>query len=318
MAIASVDSRVKKFKNLYSDSMNKDLTALKQTADAQKKVVTDTYNKSINDTKSSYNEQQQLNEVQRYINEREIAENMANAGLKESGLNDTQRTANQLSYANNKAKIDRALTSAVDNFRLEMNSKLTDIENNRISGEASIRQNYDSAALKAAQDEYDTEYKAETDRYKASLNAQTQLQKAYISAAGKQTKTNLINVSGGLIDRSLLTGTLQDHGIDVKIGTDKTVYTDKVTGKSTTLERKQNPFTGTINPDTSNGTFSNGYQPDNYKEKKLKDTGVNTPAGQNVWKYQDGKTTKYAIWNGANNKYEIFTKSELKQYGITV
>lgn len=71
-------------------------------------------------------------------------------------------------------------------------------------------------------------------------------------------------------------------------------------------------YQGSKNKDCKNGTFSNGYQPDNVNGKKLKKTGdsieikTQTLYGQkqtvvqNVWQTSDG--TKY-YWEGRQNKY---------------
>ena len=71
-------------------------------------------------------------------------------------------------------------------------------------------------------------------------------------------------------------------------------------------------YHGQINPDAKNGTFSNGYQPDNVNGKKLSKTGktikvksktlqgTETTTVQNIWKTSDG--TKY-VWDGTKNVY---------------
>ena len=71
-------------------------------------------------------------------------------------------------------------------------------------------------------------------------------------------------------------------------------------------------YQGELNPDAKNGTFSNGYQPNNVGGKKLTATkdkvkvkattlqGTKTTVTQNVWKTDDGK--KY-IWDGSKNQY---------------
>ena len=71
-------------------------------------------------------------------------------------------------------------------------------------------------------------------------------------------------------------------------------------------------YQGSLNPDAKNGTFSNGYQPDNVGGKKLSKTGdtitftTQTLSGQKqtvtqtIWKTSDGK--KY-YWDGRYNKY---------------
>ena len=68
-----------------------------------------------------------------------------------------------------------------------------------------------------------------------------------------------------------------------------------------------------MNPDAKNGTFSNGYQPDNVNNEKLKKTGEtivldtqtlsgqNKTVTQNVWTTDGGKTKYY--WDGKYNQY---------------
>jgi len=303
MAIASVDSRVQKYKNLYADSMNKDLEAINKTAESQKQVVNDTYGKQIDDTKSSYAEQQKLNEIQKYINERTISENMANSGLSDSGLNATQQTAVQLSYANNKSKIENAMNSAVENFRLEMNSKLTDIENTRLSDESSIRQSYDNAALSAAQKEYNTEYDAETERYKAALSAASKSSSSSSSSKSSSGSTNLYTYLGTTYSK--------DVGTKIQF--------QNSSGKVVTVNEGVNPYTGDNNLKRADvkkfGTFSNGYQPKGVitsdYSSKLVDSGEpqqdvwGTGKKQTIWKDDHGK---YWVWNGAENTYVNVSK----------
>lgn len=74
-------------------------------------------------------------------------------------------------------------------------------------------------------------------------------------------------------------------------------------GKKYTYERGVNPYTGTKNQDVKNGTFNNGYQPNNVGGKKLSKSGITDVVNgvtQNVWQTDDG--TKY-IWDGTQNRY---------------
>lgn len=74
-------------------------------------------------------------------------------------------------------------------------------------------------------------------------------------------------------------------------------------GKEYTYQQGINPYTGTKNDDAKNGTFSNGYQPDNVGGKKLSKSGITDVVNgvtQNVWKDTDGKLW---IWDGTQNKY---------------
>ena len=84
------------------------------------------------------------------------------------------------------------------------------------------------------------------------------------------------------------------------------------------------PYTGTTNPDTDNGTFSNGYQPDNVDGNKLsKVKGVKSDPKitvngneQSVWQTGSGSDAKYYYWSGAENVYHELTFGELVELGI--
>ena len=76
-----------------------------------------------------------------------------------------------------------------------------------------------------------------------------------------------------------------------------------INGKEQTFAQGINPYTGTKNKDIENGTFSNGYQPNNVNGKKLSKSGITDVVNgvtQNVWKTDDGKLW---IWDGTQNKY---------------
>lgn len=91
-----------------------------------------------------------------------------------------------------------------------------------------------------------------------------------------------------------------------------TYFTDS-NGKQVKMQQGVNPYTGSTNKDVKNGTFKNGYQPDNIDGKKLTDSGkakVNVNGRmQTVWqttrKIDGGRNTekKYWIWDGTQNKY---------------
>lgn len=81
-----------------------------------------------------------------------------------------------------------------------------------------------------------------------------------------------------------------------------------IDGKEVIRPQGANPYTGSVNPDTKNGTFSNGYQPNNINGKKLSKSGITdymNGVQQNVWKTPDGKLW---IWDGTQNKYLSYTQ----------
>lgn len=81
-----------------------------------------------------------------------------------------------------------------------------------------------------------------------------------------------------------------------------------IDGKEVIRQAGANPYTGTVNADSKNGTFSNGYQPNNIKGQKLSKSGITDTINgvtQNVWKTPDGKLW---IWDGTQNKYLTYTE----------
>lgn len=337
MAIKTLEEYKKEALNATNAQRHADKTATEQNYESQKKLVTDTYNKQIDETANSYEDLYRQNAVQKLINEREVAENMANLGLTDSGLNRTQQTAVQLSYSNTKAKYDVSRQKAVDSLAAELANKISTLDTEKLSAIAGIDSNYDNAAFSAAQSMRNADIEAETARYKAEQEQiaarykaeQEQIaatNKAYyaaqqkiLSAQAKTEKENsyIIKANGATLSYDFK-GSLKDNGVSVIYGTDgKTTYVDTKSGKKTVMDSTINPYTGTKNADVSNGIFSNGYQPNNIGNKKLKEVAgarININGrSQRIFTYDD---KSYYYWDGRNNKYQKLTSSEKKSLGI--
>ena len=291
----------------------KDLNALYQN---QANTVTSQYDTEIGKANTAYEDQYRENAVQKLINERQVAENMANLGLTDSGLNRTQQTAVQLSYANQKGAIDRAKQAQIDALTQQKAQNLAAIEQNRLSGQNEINQYYADLAAENATSAYNTALEQDRQYREAQLQAQLELQKKALEYQAEQAQTNnyIIQTSGGLLRRDY-EGSLKDNNVDVIYNTDgTTTYIDNNSGKKTTLSSNINPYTGTINKDTANGVFSNGYQPNNVNGVKLVSSGAKANINgneQTVWKANG----KYYLWSGKDNKYIQLNNAELKEIG---
>lgn len=140
------------FKKWYIDdptnkkSLQTQKDTINQAADASNQLLQDTYDIGVADTQRDYAEQFDANAVQRMINERQIAESMANAGLTNSGMNASQMTANQLSYGNQNAKLRREQQTAIDTLAatLRQGRLANEMQRNQKLAEADI--NYNNAA----------------------------------------------------------------------------------------------------------------------------------------------------------------------------
>lgn len=304
--------------------------------DTNAQTISNTYNQQIKDTEDDYEDAHRENAVQTKINEHYIAEEMANMGLSNSGLNRTQITANQLSYANNKAKLDRQRQSMVDSLTLEMTNKLAENENSRLSSEQSIRDTDSQYRDSLATSEYNTRVEADTEKYKAeqerldneakykydydlavkkaNIQAQTEITKAGITA--QNSNSYIIKQDGATLSHDF-TGSLEENGISIIYNEDTTTYIDNNSGKQTTVPKSVNPYTGDNNATgtgdtakawTEYGYFDHGYQPKGvvfegeYYGYVLKSVGTDVIHGKrvNIHLTKDGSLW---IWDDRQNCY---------------
>lgn len=150
MTSSSYDEHLKKIKAAQAGNVAADIAALYQAKDAEAKIYTDNYNQQIADTAQSYENAFRQNELQRDLNERYLERKAAEMGLTDSGMNRTQLTANQLSYANQKGNLTMQKQKAVDTLASALQAKIAGVEAEKVTGAQQIRSSYDSAASEQA------------------------------------------------------------------------------------------------------------------------------------------------------------------------
>lgn len=141
-------------KNNLTSQRNESEKNINSVHDSQIKSLKDEYNNSIHTVKTGYESDYQRNAVQKYINEKAIAEKNANLGLTNSGLNRTQQTAVQLSYANQKSNIDSGKNNALNELTQSLNSAISNIEQNRTSALNENNMYWDNIVNNNAQNMY--------------------------------------------------------------------------------------------------------------------------------------------------------------------
>lgn len=156
----------------------------KKTIDA----TTDTYNTSISNVNTSYADQYERNAVQKYINEKQIAEKNANLGLTNSGLNRTQQTAVQLSYANQRGKIDLEKQNAINTLEKELASAVATINQESDNAKLNIEQYYTQLNNANAQNMYNTDATNESNERIAKIEAENNLKLAEINSKNDYTQ----------------------------------------------------------------------------------------------------------------------------------
>lgn len=315
---------------------------------AEEGVINSTYDKAaanvqavndkkVSDTNTEYATQYERNAVQKLINEKQIAEKMSNLGLTDSGLNRTQQTAVQLSYANQKGKIDLAKQSALDNLALNLTSALSEIESNRSMDLLESKQRWNDKAYSVGETNYNNDLTAVNERItsayeqygkiaEAETDAAAKVQAAAISASAK-AKENESNKTlwyyTGTYDENDNPIFKNSEGKTQAFGAGVNPYTGDNNKKYVTNDKNGNIVKykdGVLNgngTDTQKaaayyGVCSNGYQPTgvivNGEPKGTIDAYDEIPAGnqitgkkQNVWYTKE--SGKYWIWYGEGNQY---------------
>ena len=288
MKALSIDDEKKNMREKYKPDMQADIDADGAVWDSQINSTQNYYDKQIGDTKTAYDSEYQKNAVQKLINEKKIAETNANLGLTDSGLNRTQQTAAQLSYANQKGKIDLVRQSALDNLTLAMTDAITTLQNQKVASARDITKQWNDYADTQAQNIYNTKYNGYVDMHNAQVEADAAVQKAAIEASGKENATpQKIYWFRGVSDEN-----------------DNYLYYNTETGKAEEVPPYMNPYTSNDNRiaysaeynDKNIGFFqladgTPGYQP----------RGLVSEGGKFIRTEIDGKPLQFDLYG--NGKY---------------
>ena len=286
ITVGSIDDYYKKALEATKAQQTADVNRINTMSEQQKKSVNDIYNAKIDETGSAYEDSYRENAVQKLINEREVAENMANLGLTDSGLNRTQQTAVQLSYANAKGKIDRQKQAAVDALAQSLAAELANIETTRLSSVADIERQYSQNAMTNATNARNADIDYNAKLYEAEQKRIAEVEKASINAFEKmQTNksTDTSNLYAHLADNSgdkdyaagMILSYCQKYDIDPK--TDPTISAFLKQANLTLDDLMNYSYQGTTV--ISNADYTSG---------KMSGTNIN-------WDYKTGGKQKYKI-----------------------
>lgn len=297
----NVDDYINEAKN--KNQPQKDEYAATISADYDKTIenLTNQNKKAVSDTITSYENEYGRNAVQKIINEKLIAEKNSDLGITDSGLNKTQLTAAQLSYANQKGKLDVSKDNALKDLALNLESSIVSVnqqknnaimQNNTywdgISREDGIREytyvkndlDNDIAIDKQelsqveAIEENEKLYNSVYETSDFSTTNTTTTVNTTVNKGNIKRTTSIIDTKNGLLSRDYY-GTLKDNNIETKynyVGGKivNVTYTDKKFGKEVTIDYGVNPYTGDNNKSGDSDaakaankyqTYSNGYQP---------------------------------------------------------
>ncbi len=169
----SIDKYIEDVRKQTKAAKDAEIKAKTEVADANKQLVTDSYNTQIAGTKEEYDTLFQKNEIQKVLNERYLERKAAEMGLTDSGMNRTQMTANQLSYASQDAEYSRQRQKAVDTLSAAMKAKLTEIDTGLKTDVANINSTYEKNAVTQGTENYNTAIEQQNAAIEAQQTALT-------------------------------------------------------------------------------------------------------------------------------------------------
>lgn len=290
----------------------------------------------LNENQSTINQSAEDAAKQLYINKmlslKDNQNSMNRAGLGTQGIVGSQVNSINNNYGTNLTEVLKNKISNLNNLEIQKNDTNTSYDNSRINlltdygkNLANLQSEIDDKAL----NQYNTVYnnylamkQQEYENEQAELAKQEAIRQYNENLAfqREQAKQSQANWEKEYALNKYKTY-ISNYGSDGFGDSNSDSSNDKNTE---TQSKYTNPFTKTVNPDTANGVFDNGYQPDNINGKKLKKSGqtvaefvgekgsLNTGNvnidDQNVWKIG----SKYYIWDGYENEYIDVTSKKKK------
>lgn len=268
---------------------------------ADNAALEESYGMQITNTEDTYESALKKNEVQKVLNERSIEHRMAEMGLTDSGLNRTQSTAVQLSYANQKGELFKQRQNALDTLAAAMRSGQVQ---NQLTYNASVAQN--NAAYESNIASIDAQMAANASDYEAKMK------QADIDAENARIRAQNDAIEKKAAEYNNLRSAIKDNrDLDVaaKLISD---YAYKYDIDENSAEYKILLDEATISEDemahylTSGSVYSSGSSYSSNIANK-------SPVGRVQWNYQTDGSLEYkfkltkATWNlfGVDNNDQV-------------
>lgn len=290
-------------------------------------------------TQKDYTREQQGAYVDYMKQTKSNAQNMANGGLSNTGYSESSIVSMYNQYQNRVGTAKESLNNAIMNYNngiqqaiLANNEKLAEIAYNSLQTQNQLNQQafeykntiilQKEQALQDINDRYyaryqdvlnqinsEIELQMELDRIDREYNMWLQEFRAEQEQWQKEFELQQRQINASIAEMNAQTSYYNAQ----RSALNNPSFTDgNTTGKTGSYEVSTPYYQGNLNPDAKNGTFSNGYQPNNVNGNKLSKTGDTivfdtvTLSGerksveQNIWRTSDGK--QY-YWDGRYNKY---------------
>ena len=148
---------------------------------------------AIEDAEHAYDDQINLANVQRIVDERKVAETMANYGLTDSGLNRTQQTAVQLGYSNAVAQMKIQRQKQVDALARSIEEQVGTVRTEAANQRNTLETEYEANRNAYGIDSYNQQEQAKMEYANNMAKARGELAEKMISADNDQQRMLYLN-----------------------------------------------------------------------------------------------------------------------------
>lgn len=138
------------------DKYEKKKNKINKTSQEKRDKLNSDYKYEIDENEKSFIDDYRENEVQKLINEREVAENMANLGLGDSGFNRVNTQAAENAYTVGKANIDRRKQERVDYLAKRLDEELKELDKDTASAIEELDEDFNEQVEENALKQYNS------------------------------------------------------------------------------------------------------------------------------------------------------------------
>lgn len=309
------------FEKTQNETLDKQLDFYKQNIDKQKQDAQKNY-----ETEALRAENDFVSYTNPYGYQ---AEMMASKGQLQSGISQTTQLGGYNAYQNRLATANKAMQDAFTQYDLDMNEAIINNDVQKAQNALAklemilgYQQNFYDTKNQIAQSQLSNNQALDESYYGRymdminQINTEKQREEAirqFEAQLAYQKERDKVADAQWEKEYKLAKGKASS-GSSGSSGSSVQVKSGSGSKQQEVTETTVNPYTGGIHKDAKNGTFSNGYQPNNVDGKpltessyKVKDmftnavgsTGISL-ANQKIWQTSNGN---YYIWDGTINDY---------------
>lgn len=301
--------------NIQNSMLDKQLEFQKQEIDKQKQETQQRYE---SESKKALNDYTAFNNPYGYQ-----AEQRAQMGLNHSGISETAKLGSFNVYQNRLATAHKVTQDAFLQFdsdlnQARLNNDVQKAQNalERLKMQLQYAESYNNKNSELKQNQYSNNLNLDNNYYNRYQDTISQINYEKEQAEKRRQYEEQFAYQKEQ-DKLAQQNWEKEYALSKQASAKSSAYRSSASASGSSYNLTsgvKNPYTNTVHADAKNGTFSNGYQPDNVGGSKLSNSGFKVSdvfnnsaygstgislSGQSIWTTNG----KYYVWDGSINDY---------------